>query len=139
MRLLINKSVILKYRRLSNSVTDEEINRYIADAQQFDLRNAMGRTNYNELFTDDTKLNNGTDYLDGIDKALALFTYARYVIHGKDTDTPFDIVKKNYKDGKNLSFTEKKHLYTTARQEAFRILNFHNKLVNQPIKLTKIN
>lgn len=129
MSLLINKTDISVFRQVSKSVADAKINPFIADAQTLDLLPLLGEKLYFDL------LANPTNYIDlinpkiytfdnqniespGIKIILCHFAYARYIMHGSQTDTPFGMVEKSYQDGNNVSRIDKKEIYKQTQQTA---------------------
>ena len=131
MELLINKTDISAYRQISKSVADAKINPFIADAQLLDLLPLLGEKLYYDLIANSanyTDLINPKSYLydgqtiesPGLKIVLCHFAYARYIMHGSQTDTPFGMVEKNYQDGNQVSRTDKKEIYKQSQNVAMQ-------------------
>lgn len=127
--LLIDRQEIAKHRELSKSVREDKINPYIEDAQRLDLKPLLGERLYNTIARNPeahTLLLDGGEYEHngetydhpGLKKVLSIFTYARYVMFGSYTDTPFGFVEKSSQDSKSVGDTHKRTLYTQNQQTA---------------------
>ncbi len=128
---LITKSDIYKHRQISKSVKEIIINQFIDDAQISDLNPLLGNKFYYSILAEPEKyseLLNGCQYdydgvtisMVGLKKVLSLFTYARYIMHGSQIDTPFGYVEKQTQDSTPVSRTNKKEIYTMSRQTAMQ-------------------
>lgn len=131
MSLLIDKDDILKYREIARSVRDEKINPFIQDAELLDLRKMIGESLYRDLkvnFQDQkyellwkggNYTHNGETYsFQGLEIVLCLLAYARYMMFGSVTDTPFGLVEKSFQDSTPVPAITKKTLYTENRRAA---------------------
>lgn len=129
--MLIDKTEIALHRTISKSVKDDKINPYIVDAELLDLSKMLGELLFNDVVknpasTNNAKLMNATEYTYdgnvynhvGLKKILAILSYARYIMFGSPTDTPFGYVDKNYNDGVPVSNASKRDIYTKERQTA---------------------
>ena len=127
--LLITKNDISEHRQISRSVKEATINQFIEDAQVIDLCPLLGEvfyfsiisnpTTYGDLLNEYTYEHNGVIVTSpGIKKVLSLFAYARYILHGSQTDTPFGYVEKQYQDGIQVSRSDRKEVYKSNQQTA---------------------
>lgn len=128
---LITKSEIRKHRQISKSVKDITINQYIDDAQITDLCPLLGEqfyfsilanpSNYEDLLNEtEYQYNGATIKMAGLKKVLSLFAYARYILHGTQTDTPFGYVEKQYQDSTPVSRPNRKEIYKSNQQTAMQ-------------------
>lgn len=128
---LIDKTDILKFREISKSVRDAKINPYIDDAQNLDLRPMLGRKLYFDLVENRTdpkyiKLMEGgvyqfkgeDYYFAGLERVLSILTYARYILFGSGSDTPFGYVNKSGTDSTPVPVSTKRDIYTEDRRAA---------------------
>lgn len=131
MSQLINKTDISQYRDISNSVKDTKINPIIEDAQLLDLLPLLGEKFYFDLVAkvaDYGDLMNPKSYVydgktvqsPGIKRVLVDFAYARYMMHGSQTDTPFGFVNKTSEDSTPVVRGEKKEGYKYHQQIAMQ-------------------
>jgi len=104
-QLLITRSDIAQYRQISTTWNDAKLNELILDAQIQDIAPLLGETLYNKLLAtpaDYTELLDGGSYtVDGtqytsygLKMVLAYYTYARFIMLGDATATPFGFVQK---------------------------------------------
>jgi len=104
-QLLITRNDIAQYRQISTTWNDAKLNELILDAQMLDVAPLLGEKLYNKLVAtpaDYTELLDGGSYtVDGTDynsyglkAVIAYYTYARFVMLGDATATPFGFVQK---------------------------------------------
>ena len=128
---LITKTDIRLYRQISKSVDDVKINPFIDDAQLLDLLPLIGEkfyfdiianpANYTDLMEQKTYTYDGTQIQSpGLKRVLIDFTFARYVMHGTPTDTPFGMIEKQFQDGHQIPRTDKKEIYKQSQQIAMQ-------------------
>ncbi len=128
---LITKSDIIEIRQISKSVTENVINNFIDEAQLLDLKPLLGEalyqgimlnvSNYQELLNETSYTYNGTETTScGLKRVLIFYAYARYIMNGSVTDTPFGMVEKLFQDGKNTERISKKELYKYNQQMAYQ-------------------
>lgn len=131
MALLVSKTEIAAKRPISKSVADAKINPFIEDAQQLDLLPLLGEKLFFDLFKNPsvyTDLMAEKEYVyddntitsPGLKTVLIDFAYARYVMHGSQTDTPFGLVQKDYEGSTPVSRTDKKEGYKFHQQTAMQ-------------------
>jgi hypothetical protein len=127
--MLVNLSEIQKHRPISESVNERIINQFIEDAQIADLRPLLGEKFYFSIINEP---NNYADLLEeknyefeevqmtspGIKKVLSLYAYARYILNGSQTDTPFGFVTKQYQEEKQVDRAGLKESYKATQQIA---------------------
>lgn len=146
---LINKSDISQYRQLSTSVKDAKINPFIADAQLLDLLPLLGErmfydlianpANYDDLINPKQySYNNQTIESPGLKIVLCHFAYARYIMHGSQTDTAFGMVEKNYQDGNQVSRTDKKEIYKQSQNVAMQYWAQVETYLNRNLNIYKL-
>jgi hypothetical protein len=131
MSQLITKTDIASKRQISKSVADAKIDPFIEDAELLDLLPLLGEKFYFAV------KENPTDYVDlleeklyqydkqtikspGIKRVLIDFAFARYMMHGSVTDTPFGMVQKESQDSTAVSRTDKKESYKLHQQTAMQ-------------------
>ncbi|UAB85682.1 hypothetical protein INR75_06620 [Zunongwangia sp. SCSIO 43204] len=127
--MLISKQTIAKYRDISRGVSDGKINPYIDDAENIDIKPLLGELLYNAVKKtpeDHTLLIEGGEYEykdetyshPGLEKALSIFAFARYIYFGASTDTAWGFVEKENQNSTPVSASHKKTVYTKERQTA---------------------
>jgi len=103
--LLITRNDIAQYRQISTTWNDAKLNELILDAQMLDIAPLLGETLYNkllaapedyaELLDGGSYTVDGTSYTSyGLKMVLAYYAYARVVMMGDATATPFGLVQK---------------------------------------------
>lgn len=126
---LIEKADILKHRVISNNVKEAVINSFIEDAQITNLMPLLGEAFYADLVGDPSKYANILEPKsynaenriyrhEGIKKVLCLFAYARYIMHGSYTDTPFGFGEKRTGDSDPVNTAQRKEIYKLNMQTA---------------------
>lgn len=132
---LISVEDIRAHKDISKSVKDSKVNPYIDDAQMLDLMPNLGDRFYSDIRVNPTdakyatlldggeytKNENGTDYKyynPGIKRVLVEFAYARYVLFGGYTDTPFSMVEKLSQDSRPVEKESKRVMYKNMQQVA---------------------
>lgn len=140
--MLINKTDIAAKRQISKSVSDAKINPFIEDAELLDLKPLLGELFYSKIVqnpNDFADLLGPKDYTfndfqlrsPGLKRVLIDFAYARYVMHGSQTDTPFGMVQKETQDSSPVSRTDKKENYKLHQQTAMQywgeVVNYLNR------------
>lgn len=131
--MLIAKTEIAKHRELSRGVRDDKINPFIEDAELLDLKPLLGSSLYFDLVKNATTQKyvdllepkeydvNGVTYKSpGLNKVLSLLAYSRYVLFGSYTDTAFGFVEKTHQDSQQVSYDNKKTVYTKDKQTAMQ-------------------
>lgn len=126
---LITKTDIASKRPISKSVADAKIDPFIEDAELLDLLPLLGErfyfaivetpANYADLLDEKEYQYDGhTIKSPGIKRVLIDFAFARYMMHGSVTDTPFGMVQKESQDSTAVSRTDKKESYKLHQQTA---------------------
>jgi hypothetical protein len=130
---LINRTDIQVFRQISNSVYDDVLNQHILDAQFVDLQDLMGMDFYNDLIRNSASVEN-TSLLDGgtytyngitytnvgLKAVLSHYAYARYIMFGSQTDTPFGFVEKSTQESNAVSEGGKKTMFKMNQQTAYK-------------------
>lgn len=134
--LLISRPDFEPYKALSaNMNTVKNLDAYILEAQEMDLKPLMGREIYIDLLDDFEAspslaiyddLFNGLSYtyLDkkykhaGLVPVLCYFTYARFLLNANGHSTEFGIVKKKTEDSEAVSDSEIARRVSQARAGA---------------------
>ena len=132
MELLITRDDISIYRQISSTPYDNVLNQNILDAQFLDIQSLMGSDFYNDLIRNyndakyTTLLDGGTYEYQGITYTnvglkvvLVHYAYARYVLFGSQTDTPFGYVEKLNEQSERVSLESKKTMSKMNQQVAF--------------------
>ena len=130
---LINRTDIQVYRQISNSVYDDVLNQHILDAQFVDVQDLMGMDFYNDLVRNPATIKNvalldGGTYIYnsitytnvGLKAVLSHYAYARYIMFGSQTDTPFGFVEKSTNESNTVSESGKKAMFKMNQQTAFK-------------------
>ncbi len=111
------------------------LNQHIEDAQKVDVQKLMGRDFFNDMIRNytDTKyqalLNSGdyvyqgdtyTNY--GLKSVITLYAYARYIVAGSQTDTPFGYIEKTNQDNSSarVDLDRKKTMAKSNEESAFQ-------------------
>ena len=139
---LVNRADIALFKQISKTVADAKLEDIIIQTQIDDIRPLLGDKLFNDLMNNtddyDTLMDggvytyNGITYQNyGLKAVIAYYVYARYMMFGSVTDTPFGLVEKlNAQDSKLVDYPIKKSLYTSNRQSAFNIwLTVHDYLI----------
>lgn len=141
MTLLISRTDIAKYRQISKTPNNDKLNEMILDAQMLDLQPLLGEKlynklvaapkNYAELLDGGVYDYQGTSYTNyGLKMVLSYFTYARYMMFGSVTDTPFSTVEKLNNDSRPVEASTKKSIYQLNRDAAMQLWeNVRNYLI----------
>jgi len=130
--MLITKSDFSTYDRQISQTDFGNVDQFIRDAHFSDLKELMGMDFYFDVLRNPTTTKNsalinggtytysGNTYTNvGIKAVLVHYAYARYVLQGSNTDTPFGFVQKNTPESTEVSYQEKKSIYTMNRQIAY--------------------
>ena len=131
MKLLVNKQECSKYLSVSLFRKEEDFNRFIREAQMFDLKGLVSEAFFQDL-TSETPIRDYTLLLDGgsytfegkkyefagLKAVLAYFAYARYIFVGHQVDTPMGIKVKENQGGETISQTERRDVRTMYKQQA---------------------
>lgn len=141
MQPLITRNDIAQVRQISNTPNDAKLNEMIIDAQMLDLQPLLGEiffnklvaspTDYDELLNGGAYELNGQSYINyGLKKVIVYFSYARYMMFGAVTDTPFSTVLKTNENSQPVDASTKKSIYTMNRDSAYQVWeNVKNYLV----------
>lgn len=139
---LVNRETIALFKQIAKTVADDKLNDVIIQTQIDDIRPLLGDKLFNDL------MNNTEDYdalMDGgvytysgvtyqnygLKAVISYYVYARYMMFGAVTDTPFGLVEKlNGQNSQPVDYSIKKSLYQTNRQTAFNVwLTVHDYLI----------
>lgn len=131
MKLLVNKQECSKYLSVSLFRKEEEFNRFIREAQMFDLKGLVCESFFQDLTSetpvrDYTLLLEGGSYtfegkkyeFAGLKTVLSYFAYARYIFVGHQVDTPMGIKEKVNQEGEAISQNERRDVRTMYKQQA---------------------
>ncbi len=131
-RLLINRTDIVEWKDISDTINDKVLNQHIYDAQFIDLQRLMGSQFYNDLERNydntvyQSLLNEGdythlsTTYFNaGIKRVLVDYAYARYVLLGSNRDTPFGLVVKQTNESVQTSIEDRKTIHKINQHSGF--------------------
>lgn len=148
-RLLINKNDFKEYKQVSKGKDVELIEQYIQEAQDIDLKEIVCREFYYDLLknfqlSEYQKLIHGETYTDadgnvieykGIKAVLVYFAYARYILRGHITDTPFGVVQKTNEFSQPVSSAEKREVRDRSRIDAMLYWDEVKKYLDQHVQL----
>ncbi len=136
MELLINKSVVATYLNVAIGCSDEEFNKYVEEAQEFDLRPIVNEDFFNSLLENSTNpawqelLEEGVyEYRDkryrhsGLKKVLSYFAYSRYILKRNITDSSHNFVIKKTPHGEPLSAEERRDFYYRYQKDAHTLFD----------------
>lgn len=128
---LVTRADIALFKQISKSVYDDVLNSYISDAQFTDVQPLMGSDFYFDMIENSTDANyqtlldggiyqyQGVDYTSvGLKAVISHFAYARYIMFGSQTDTPFGLTEKTNENSFNVSVSGKKTIYKMNQQMA---------------------
>jgi len=131
MKLLTNKQECSNYLTVSFHRKEVEFNRYIREAQIFDLKPLLCDDFYQDLISesplrDYRLLLTGGSYTHGgrryefagLKAVLAYFIYARYIFTGHQVDTAFGVKEKSYQDSEGISGGERRDIRKMYIQNA---------------------
>ena len=127
MVLLINKSDVENHFQVAIGRSEKEFNKFIQQAQMFDLKPLMDEPFYNELLADPTNeeykdLIDGSVFGDyrheGLKAVLAYFTYGLYIFKGGIVDTSFGHVVKQSGQSDPVDYKERRDWYYEYRAQA---------------------
>lgn len=129
---LIDRVDISGYRQISDTAYDKVLNQHINDAQFVDIQRLLGSDFYNDMIRNSTNANyvallDGGDYAYqgitysnyGLKAVLVHYFYARYVMFGDKTDTPFGFVEKLTPNSQGVDIANKKSLSKDSKDIAF--------------------
>lgn len=129
--LLITKSKVEQYLQLAIGYSTQEFERFIREAQEFDLKPLLCEDFYYEILknlsTDpfdkiiagqEYTHNDNVYYHEGLEAVLSYFAYARFILKSNAVSTSHGMVVKKTPNSEPLSQTEKKDLYYSHRQDA---------------------
>lgn len=139
--LLISIADFTPYKALSSNLTTvKNLDPYILEAQEFDLKKLLGRELYIDLLTDFEAspslsvyedLFNGLKYTyegnlyehKGLVPILCYYAYARYVLNSGGHSTDYGLRKKLNSDSEEVSESEKARRVTQAKEGAVAYWN----------------
>ena len=131
MELLLTKTDVEKYFQVAIGRSEKDFEKFLQQAQMFDLRNLLPEKFYYDLIKNKDQANyqeliNGGEYTyddytynhEGIKGVLAHFTYGTYLFKGGITDTSFGPVIKQAQHSDPVDFKERKDWYYKHREQA---------------------
>lgn len=131
MVLLINKAKVTSLLQVAIGVDETEFNRYIEEAQKFDLKKLLHEDFYFDLLENKDndpwkKLIDGADYthnnrnysFEGLASVLAYYSYARFFLNCNNVSTSFGIVQKTNPSSTPADLQERKNVYYEKRANA---------------------
>lgn len=134
--LLITKAIVEKYLQVAIGFSETEFERFIREAQEFDLKPLMCEDFYFDMLSKKdlepyTKIIAGqsytyegkTYYHEGLEAVLSYFAYARFVLKSAVVSTSHGVVTKTTPNSQPLSHSEKKDIYHTSRQDANKVFD----------------
>ena len=131
MKILINKQQLNKYFQIGQGVSENDINKYIQEAQELDLKPLLCEDFYFDLVSKPTEEkykkvieggefdhNGQTRYFSGIEKVLAYFTFARLILKSHIVSTTHGFKVKQTDYSKDPESAERKNYYYSNRKDA---------------------
>ncbi len=127
MELLINKSDVEKYFQVAIGRSTDEFEKFIREAQMFDLKAIIPEKFYYDLLINQhEEILNGKSYeydgavykFEGVKSVLAHFTYGLYLLKSNTTDTSFGFVQKKTNNSDPVEYKERKDWYYKHREQA---------------------
>jgi hypothetical protein len=142
--LLTTKIKVEEYLQVAIGYSTAEFDRFIREAQEFDLKPLLGDEFYfdllkNQLIDPYDKIIAGTEYThnentyyhEGLNAVLSYFTYARFILKSNAVSTSHGIVTKKTPNSEPISQSEKKDLYYSHRQDANTLFESVVKYMNR--------
>ncbi|MFV0377762.1 MAG: hypothetical protein ACK5JD_10740 [Mangrovibacterium sp.] len=134
MELLINKTDVEKYFQVAIGRKDAEFEKYIRQAQLFDLKKIMPEIFFYDLLKNKAEANyqqviNGAEYVydgneyeqEGLKAVLAHFTYGLYIFKSGIQDTSFGMVVKQSQQSEPVEYKERRDWYYEHKAQANQI------------------
>lgn len=134
MELLISKSDVEKYFQVAIGRNETEFNKYIRQAQQFDLKKLMPEQFFYDLLKNRTdndyqKVINETEYTfkdgnyehAGLKGVLIHFTYGLYIFKSNIQDTSFGFTVKTNGQSEPVDYKERRDWYYEHKAQANQI------------------
>lgn len=131
MKLLINKQILSKYFQIGQGVSENDINKYIEEAQSIDLKALVCEDFYYDLISKSEEaayknlISGGefdhrgqTRFNPGIEKVLSYFTYARMILKSNIVSTTHGFKVKDSGFSKEPEAAERKNYYYSNRKDA---------------------
>jgi hypothetical protein len=132
--LLINKATVEKYLQVAIGYDTNDFNRFIREAQEFDLKPLLCDEFYFDMLKKKadlpyTEIIAGQEYTiggkiyyhEGLEAVLSYFTYARFVLKSGAVSTSHGVVTKKTPNSEPISHSEKKDIYYSCRQDANKL------------------
>lgn len=133
-RLLINRTDISEWKQVSQTVHDKVLNQFIFDAQFQDIQRLLGVEFFNDLMRNydsaiyqsllnesDYTYNSVTYSMVGLKSVIVHYAYARYVLLGHNTDTPFGMVVKGTDNSTQTTEGNKKTIHKINQEMGFNL------------------
>ncbi|WP_313384574.1 hypothetical protein [Chishuiella sp.] len=129
MKLLINKQILSKYFQIGQGVSESDIEKYIQEAQELDLKPLLCEDFYYDLFSTNEKFkkvieggefeyNGQVRFFGGIEKVIAYFAYARLILKSNIVNTTHGFVTKKTDFSSEADFAQRKNYYYSNRKDA---------------------
>jgi hypothetical protein len=131
MEPLINKTYVEALFQLSSGVSDTDFEKYIIQAQKFQLRKLMpGKFLFDLIKNSEAEnyqavLNSGeytyegyTYYHEGLKTVIAYYAYALYVFQANNKSTSFGLVVKHSGQSEPVHYNERRDWYNEFKAQA---------------------
>jgi hypothetical protein len=135
LNLLINKAKVSELLQVAIGVPDADFEKYIEEAQKFDLKPLVCEEFYFDLLKNKDDENfevlidggeyvfEGKDYAhDGLKGVLAYFAYARFQLESQTLSTSHGMVQKTNPYSTPVSLEDRRSTYYKKREEANSIM-----------------
>ena len=144
MSMLTTRARVSELLQVAIGMSDRDFNRYLREAQEFDLKELITDEFYHDLINNASvtkykKLIDGGTYnfedrdytFSGIDKALAYFSYGRMMMFANVVSTSHGIVVKKTSDSTPLAIEERKNFYYSHKKNGNRIFEEVKKYIER--------
>ncbi|WP_353166448.1 hypothetical protein [Empedobacter brevis] len=147
MKLLINKQVLSKYFQIGQGVSEKDIEKYIQEAQELDLKPLLCEDFYFDLISKSIEEkykkvieggefdhNGQLRFFEGIERVISYFTYARMILKSNIVSTTHGFVTKKTDFSNEADFAQRKNYYYSNRKDANTFLENVKKYIELNIQ-----
>lgn len=131
---LVTRTDVAQFKQISVTVHNDVFDSIVIDTQIQDVAPLLGEKLFNDILQNPTNYatllnggaytyNNESYFNYGLKAVISYYFYARYIMFGQVTDTPFSLVEKLDKDGRSNQVPQrtKDALYTSNRDSAYTV------------------
>ncbi|MBA4154149.1 hypothetical protein [Flavobacterium sp.] len=148
MILLITKAQAMAFLQIAVGVSDTEYEKFIEQAQDFDLKELVCEEFYHDLLKNKTqenyaKLITGGEYeynentysFKGLAGVLAFFSYARFQLESPAVSTSFGMQFKTTPNSQPVPLEERRNTYYQKKSQANKLMEDVVKYIERNIEL----